>query len=64
MQYPMKCPECGYETTSMEVPIEQGPPVMFCLLCALKDEPVLVRLRRVYVAVAAHFHGGGWASKS
>jgi predicted nucleic acid-binding Zn ribbon protein len=59
----MKCPECGYQTESKNVPIEQGPPVMLCLLCALFSEK-LVRMRRVFSAVPAVFRGGGWASKS
>jgi hypothetical protein len=60
----MKCPECGYETESADVPIESGPPTMFCLPCAISQEPKLVVLRRVYHAVAAIFRGGGWASKT
>ena len=65
MRYPMKCPECGYETESQDVPIEQGPPVMFCLMCAVFGQPPrFVLMHRVYQAVAAVFKGGGWASKS
>lgn len=65
VKYPMKCPDCGYETDSKSVPIEQGPPAMYCLLCALiTNDPRLVRMRRVFTAAPAIFRGGGWASKS
>lgn len=64
MKYPMRCPDCGYEAESKNVPIAQGPPPMFCLLCALTNDPRLVRMRRVWSAVPVVFRGGGWASKS
>lgn len=64
MRYPMKCPECGFETESRDVPIEQGPPPMLCLSCAIGPDPKMTRLHRVYQAVATVFKGGGWASKS
>jgi predicted nucleic acid-binding Zn ribbon protein len=60
----MKCPECEYQTESQNVPMEQGPPVMLCLMCAIDSNPRYVRLRRVFSAVPAVFRGGGWASKS
>lgn len=61
MKYPMKCPDCGYETESKNVPIAQGPPPMLCLMCAtIPVDPRLVAMRRVFMAAPAIFRGGGW----
>lgn len=59
----MKCPECGYTTESMDVPIADGPPWMLCLACSVTQDRHVV-LRRVFSAVGAIFRGGGWASRS
>ena len=64
MKYPMKCPECGYQTEG-EAPIQQGPPFMLCLACALlSNDAKFTVMRRVFTAAPAIFRGGGWASKS